>query len=165
MCITIIAALVVGASGCTSTSNNTTSTAMAQDPLLVKFVNETQQQLNTNSSDKVLAWYVTWNNDTNVTAVYTYKNATNATIAVNETLLSFPTTQDATNFLNAFNKTNYILVSTNYTTSETSSGVYYNITGHAPTLYMSYESGTSVNGYLLVQADNLIQIATVTVAS
>jgi len=165
VCITVIAALVVGASGCTSTSNNTASTATTHDPLLEKFINATQQQLNTNSSDKVLAWYVTWNNDTNVTALYTFKSGTNTTIAVNQTVLSFATTQDATNFLNAFNKANYILVSTNYTTSETTSGIYYNATGHTPAVYMSY--AYSGGGYLyeLAQADNIIEMSAATFAS
>ena len=174
VCITLIAALVVGASGCTTTSNtaspspSTSPSSTTHDPLLEKFVNVTQQATYNNASNSVQAWNVTWNNGTSVTILATVISnfsGTSATVSANVTLLSFPTTQDATNFLNAFDKTNYSLTSTNYSSS--GSGDYYNVTGHYPGVYKqySYTEGsalTGIKGYELIQYDNIIQIVKAT---
>jgi len=166
----IVASLSIA--GCTTTTNNTTAnTSPTHDALLEKFVNATKQATYGNASNTVQAWDVTWNNGTSVTILETVKqssNGTNSTVSVNETLLSFSTTQDATNYLNAFDKTNYSLTSTNY--SITGSGDYHNATGHYPSVYKeySYIEGsifTSVKGYELVQLDNIIQMATATATS
>jgi hypothetical protein len=57
--------------------------------------------------------------------------STNVTGNEVSTYTIFPTTQDATNYLNAMNKTAYSLASTTYP----SDGLYKNITGHAPQTY------------------------------
>jgi len=180
VCITLIAALVVGASGCTNISNTNTcntgpgapSTSPTPDPVLEKIVNVTQQHVYGNSSVTVQAWNVTWNNDTSVTILTTVTgsfNGTNATASDNETLLSFPATQDATNFLNAFDKTNYSLTSTNYSSDVSASGTYGNATGHVPSVYKDYSYGEgsiltgSYREYSIAQLDNIIEIAKITI--
>jgi hypothetical protein len=87
-------------------------------------------------------------------------------VDVNSAFMSFPTTQDATNFLNVFNKTNYSLTSTDYASD--TSHIYYNATGHAPSVYKAYTYtegsilGGSVKVHELTQFDNVIQIGTAT---
>jgi outer membrane murein-binding lipoprotein Lpp len=173
MVLVMVASLSVA--GCTSNTNNTatspsSTTASTHDALLEKLVNATQQYVYGNASNTVQAWQVTWNNDTSVTILETVKgnvSGTNLTVSSNGTIMSFPTTQDATNYLNAFDKTNYSLTSTNYT-SDSGSHIYANVTGHVPSVYAdySYTEGSilsSLKVHELIQLDNIIQITTVTV--
>jgi hypothetical protein len=109
---------------------------------------------------------VTWNNDTSVTILGTVEQTTTGTpVAANNTFLSFPTTQDATNYLNAFDKTNYSLTSTDQSDI---SHIYFNATGHAPSIYKEYTStegsilGGSVEVHDVIQYDNIIQVGTAT---
>jgi hypothetical protein len=81
---------------------------------------------------------------------------------------AFPTTQDATNHLNAMNKTAYRLASTKC--GNASSGApraYQNATGHAAQICKDYERsvGTSSSSldyrmYIIYQLDNLLIEAT-----
>jgi hypothetical protein len=93
-------------------------------------------------------------------------NTTAATERVNFVVVvtAFPTTQDATNYLNTMNKTAYNLTSTKC--GNTSGGApyaYLNATGHAPQICKDYEreTGTSSSSldyrkYVTYQLDNLI---------
>ena len=81
------------------------------------------------------------------------------------TYIIFPTTQEATQYLNAMTKTNYSLASTIYTGGTT--GAYYNVTGHAPTVYKDYSwnegNPLNISEYKLhdiQQFDNIIAIST-----
>jgi hypothetical protein len=168
MVLVMVASLSVA--GCTSNTNNTaTSPSSTHDALLEKLVNATKQYVYGNASNTVQAWDVTWNNGTSVTILETVKgnfSGTNLTASSNATVISFPTTQDATNYLNAFDKTNYSLTSTNYT-SDSSSHAYFNITGHNPSVYMdySYTEGSilsSMKLHEIIQTDNIIELTTVT---
>lgn len=158
-------------SGCTSNTNNTASspTPQAHDALLEKVLESLKQDTYGNASNTVHVWDMTWNNDTNVTVLSTLTQkssgniSVNATISANETFLSFPTTQDATNIVNAFDKTNYSLTSTDYKT-DTTSNAYYNATGHYPSVYKDYTYtegsilGGSVKVYAITQIDNIVSV-------
>jgi hypothetical protein len=160
--------------GCTTSTNNTaTNSSPTRDALLEKFVNATKQEEYGNASNKVQAWDETWNNGTSVTILETVKESSsgfNTTIAGNITIMSFPTPQDATNYLNAFDKTNYSLTSTDYASDATASHIYYNTTGHYPSVYKeySYTEGSILSGsaklHYLTQSDNIIQMLTATIS-
>jgi len=136
----VVASLLVA--GCTtSTTSNTNqspsatpSTATNNATLENYFVihkNRTYE----NKNFSVKAWEVTWTNSTSARLEYTLLNkTTNRTASDISTLMIFPTTQDATTYLNAMNKTAYNLASTIYP----SEGTYLNVTGHAPTVYKQY---------------------------
>jgi hypothetical protein len=92
-----------------------------------------------------------------------FNKTTNATWAYVENWIGFPTPQDATNYLNAMNKTAYSLASTQYERN----GAYYNLTGHAPQIYKYYQwnEGNPFNiseykSHWIWQLDNLIDIGT-----
>jgi hypothetical protein len=153
--------------GCTTTTNNNTATSppTTHDALLEKLVNATKGEVYGNASYAVQGWDVTWNNGTSVTILGTVEQtSTGITVAANSTLMSFSTTREATNYLNAFDKTNYSLTSTDYASD--TSHIYYNATGHAPSVYKAYtytegsilDSG--VNVHELIQYDNVIQMGT-----
>ena len=155
--------------GCTTTTNNNTVTSppMTHDALLEKLVNATKEEVYRNASYTVQTWDVTWNNGTSVTVLGTgEETSTGITAAANSTFMSFPTTQDATNFLNVFNKTNYSLTSTDYASD--TSNIYYNATGHAPSVYKeyTYTEGSVLGGSFkvneLIQFDNVILMGTAT---
>jgi outer membrane murein-binding lipoprotein Lpp len=169
----VITVLVIVASlsvcGCTTTTNNNTATSppTTHDALLEKLVNATKEEVYGNESYAVQAWDVTWNNGTSVTIIGTAEEtSTGITVAANSTLMSFPTTQDATNYLNAFNKTNYSLTSTDYASD--TNHIYYNATGHTPSVYKeyTYTEGSILDGSMkvheLIQYDNIIQMGTAT---
>jgi hypothetical protein len=158
----------LSACGCTTTTNKNTVTSppMMRDALLEKLVNATKEEVYGNASYTVQAWDVTWNNGTSVTILGTVEETTGITVVANSTFMSFPATQDATNFLNVFNKTNYSLTSTDYASD--TSHIYYNATGHAPSVYKEYTYtegsilGGSVKVHELIQFDNVIQMGTAT---
>jgi hypothetical protein len=119
---------------------------------------------NATSSDKNVnftAWEVTWINSTSARIQDASSNkTTNATWGYDHTVIVFPTTQDATNYLNAMNTTNYSLSSTVYPSS---GGAYQNVTGHQPTVYKYYEwnEGNPLNisefrDHNISQLDNVI---------
>ena len=165
--LVMIASLLV--CGCTTTTNNNTATSppTTHDALLEKLVNATKEEVYGNASYTVQSWDVTWNNGTSVTILGTVEEtSTGITAAANSTFMSFPTTQDATNFLNVFNKTNYSLTSTDYASD--TSNIYYNATGHAPSVYKEY---TYTEGIILsvsfkvnklIQFDSVILMGTAT---
>ena len=90
-----------------------------------------------NSSRSVTAYELTWINNTSVHVEYTsFNKTTNSTYNRVQTIMMFPTSQDATNFVAAINKTAYNLASTEYPTL--SAGANGNLTGHAPQIYKVY---------------------------
>jgi hypothetical protein len=174
MVLVMVASLSVA--GCTSNTNNTatspsSTTASTHDALLEKLVNTFKQEESGNASNTVQAWDVTWNNGTSVIVLETLKESSsgiNVTVAANHTFMSFPTTQDATNYLNAFDKTNYSLTSMDYQNSS-STHVYTKATGHDPSVYVeyTYTEGSllagSVTVHELIQYDNVIQMTRATI--
>jgi hypothetical protein len=160
----VVAALLV--SGCTtSTTNQTPSASTAtHDAFLDKFLAAYKDTQYANNSRQIKAWQLDWINSTSARLQYTFvwkpSNYTNATEAHDITFMVFPTSQDATQYLNAMNKTDYSLASTQYIDSP-SGLAYQNVTGHAPQIFKGYWLDV---GYLeakqIVQIDNIINVGT-----
>jgi hypothetical protein len=158
--------------GCTNSTNNpaTSPTPQAHDPTLEKLIDAYKQEINGNQSTTISAWNVTWNNATSANILFTFDTSGNssfgltATVSVNDTVRSFPTTQDATSFLTAFDKANYSFRNTDYT-SDPTSNTYHNATGHYPSVYKAYSYtergilGASEKVYAVTQYDNVINVA------
>jgi hypothetical protein len=158
--------------GCTNSTNNpgTSPAPQAHDPTLEKLIDAYKQEINGNQSTTVSTWDVTWNNATSANILFTFETSSNgsfgltATVSVNDTVRSFPTTQDAKSFLTAFDKANYSLRSTDYT-SDPTRNAYYNATGYYPSVYKAYSYtergilGASEKVYAVTQYDNVINVA------
>lgn len=169
--LAMIASLSVA--GCTSSVSNQSggqaspSVTSQHNATLERFANALRQDAYGNPSNTVRTWDVTWNNDTNVTVLFdilasgTGNASANGTSSGTNTMLIFPTTQDATNFLDAFNKTDYHAGYADYKSSSTSSD-YYNATGHYPSVYKDYTyingsiSSGSAKAYVIEQFDNIV---------
>ena len=165
----VVASLLVA--GCTtSTTSNTnqtpTSSTATHDAFLEKYLASYKSQQYNNTNLSVKAWDVTWTNSTSARIQDTFFNkSVNRTVTIDETFSVFPTSQDATNYLNTMNKTAYSLASTVYDAG--TSGIHYKATGHAPQIYKNYEwnEGNPFNlseykQHVITQADNVIRIAT-----
>ena len=159
----VVASLSVA--GCTNNTTNTATSpsAQAHDATLEKYVNVTKQAEYGNKTKEILAWLVTWNNDSSVTILETVKNRTdNSSVSGNTTLINFQSNQDATNYLNAFDKSNYSLISTSFKTSD--APTLKNVTGHVPSVYAEYIKiegsifDLTYKATLLMQYDNIIAI-------
>jgi len=162
----VVASLLVA--GCTTSTNNQTSSASAtpstatHDTFLEKFLAAYKDTQYSNKSRQIKAYEVEWINGTSArlqhTFVYKPSNYTNYTDALDTTFIVFPTTQDATNYVNAMNKTAYSLASTQYTDSP-GGLAYQNVTGHAPQIFKAYQQNV---GYLemkeIHQADNIVYV-------
>jgi len=167
--VLIVASILMA--GCTiSTTNNTNQTPSAtpntatHDAFLEKYLATYKNTSYANKNTSVKAWEVTWINSTSARLRWTvFAKSTNGTYNYQETYLVFPTTQDATNYLTAFNKTAYSLVNTIYP----SGGAYQNFTGHAPQIYKLYQwnEGNPINiseytYHQISQIDNIIIVTT-----
>lgn len=141
--------------------NNTPT--QEHDATLQKFVNVTKQADYSNETREILAWLVTWNNDSSVSILETAVNRSdNSSASYNNTLSIFESTQSATNYLNGLDKSNYNLTSTNFKTSD--APILKNITGSDPNVYVQWvkTEGSILNGTykvtVLMQYDNIIAI-------
>ena len=170
--ITVLLIVVVSlfAAGCTTnTTSNTNQTPSAStathDASLESYLAGAKNEAYAQKTWNVKAWEVTWINSTSARLENTNLNTTtNATFNEVSTYTIFPTTQDATNYLNAINKTAYSLASTTYP----SSGTYKNITGHAPQTYKYYQwnegNPSNISEYklhLIVQFDNIVKMGVI----
>jgi len=164
--------------GCTTT-NNTNQTPSAtlsaisgavastatQHDALEKFIAAYKNASSSDSSRQITAWKLEWVNSSSAHLQWTSVDKTsNHTLDYDVTYMVFPTSQDATNYLIAMNKTAYNLSSTEYP----SGGVYQNVTGHAPQIYKGYvyEEQTPSNisenkRYEIQQLDNIVFVSTV----
>jgi hypothetical protein len=152
----VIASLLVV--GCTnSTTNQTPSASTAtHDAFLENYLAGVKNSFSDNNLT-AKAWEVTWINSTSAHVEYTiFNKSTNGTGNHVVTYTVFPTTQDATNYLNAMNKTAYSLVSTD----NSSTIIYQKITGHAPQIYKYYVWNEGNQNHGIMQFDNLIKIET-----
>jgi hypothetical protein len=170
--IVLVMVALLSIAGCTSRTNNPTTSPppQAHDPILEKLIDAYKQEINGNQSTTVSTWNVSWNNATSANILFTFETSGNgsfglaATVSVNDTVRSFPTTQDATSFLTTFDKANYSLKSTDYT-SDPTSNAYYNATGHYPSVYNAYSYtergilGASEKVYAVTQYNNVINVA------
>jgi hypothetical protein len=164
----VVASLLVA--GCFSTPSDTHQTPSASAATHDAFLENYMAGLkNVSYADKnytYKAWDVTWINSTAVRLEETYLNkSTNTTANLVATYLIFPTTQDATNYVNAMNKTAYSLANTVYSTT---GGGYQQITGHAPQTFKYYEwnEGNPFNiseykQHGIQQFDNIVKTSTI----
>ena len=162
----VLASLLV--SGCITNNTNQTPSATpstaTHDAFLEKYLAAFKNNFTSRGSLNFKVWELTWTNSTSARLQYTYLNTTtNVTWSYDDTLMVFPTSQDATNYLNSMNKTAYSLASTKYT----SGGAYQNVTGHVPEIYKYYawNEGNPFNiseykGHGIEQLDNIIWIST-----
>jgi hypothetical protein len=149
-----------------ATSNATSSAATTHDAFFEKYLAVYKNMTYANSSRSVTKWELTWINNTSVHVEYTsFNKTTNSTYNRVQTIMMFPTSQDATNFVNAINKTAYVLASTQY--PSLTAGAYGNLTGHAPQIYKVYvwQEGnqTDISAYTyheIKQVDNIVFITT-----
>jgi hypothetical protein len=154
----VVASLLVA--GCTtSTTTNTNQTPSAttstatHDALLEKYI--AADKNDSSSVGNVTVWEVTWTNGTSAHVDFIIKAQT-ATVTGNETFIAFPTTQDATQYLNAMNKTGYNLTSAEFSGS---GGPYQNSTGHAPQVYKYYSMSEGQTLHGIRQEDNIITVS------
>jgi outer membrane murein-binding lipoprotein Lpp len=160
----VVASLLVA--GCTtSTTSNTNNTPSAttstatHNATLEKYLSTYKNASYAEKNFSVKAWEVTWINSTSANLEYAFLNKTvNRTVSHVVTWTVFPTTQDATNYLNAMNKTAYSLSSTTY-----EGVIYKNVTGHAPAVYKDYVwnegnpfSISEYKNHEISQLDNII---------
>jgi hypothetical protein len=160
----------VGAAGCVDSNRNSTQNpttnqeqGLGHNATLERFVNITKQSEYGNKSKEVVAWLVTWNNDSSVTILETVKNRTdNSSASSNSTLISFPSTEDATNYMNGLDKSDFSLISTSYKTSDAPTLT--NVTEHVPSVYTEYVKtegsifDLTFKATMLMQYDNIIGI-------
>ena len=167
----VIASLLVA--GCFSTPSDTHQTPSASatlstathDAFLEKHVAAFKNTTTSDNNVNFTAWEVTWINSTSARIQDTSTNkTTNATWSYVRTFIVLPTTQDATNYLNAMKTANYSLSSTVY---RSSGGAYRSVIGNAPTVYKYYEwnEGNPLNisefrDHNIIQTDNIISIET-----
>jgi hypothetical protein len=111
------------------------------------------------------AWNVIWNNDNSVTITSTLINNQNKSAVVsNETLLMFPTTQDATNYLNTLDLSKYTSENMNYIRP---TPFIYAISNQPMSQTVQYwlylESSNPLKSYEIYRYDNLIQFVAISV--
>jgi thiol-disulfide isomerase/thioredoxin len=138
--------------------------ATQHDAFLEKLLAAVKNNAYSNSNASVKAWELTWINSTSARLQATERDKpSNYTWNHDITYVVFPTSQDATNYLNAMNKTAYSLYST-----ETPNGtVYQNVTGYAPQIYKQYtwNEGNPSNisefkGHVITQINNVLVVDT-----
>jgi len=137
------------------------SAATQHDAFLETFLAQYKDEVYSNSSFNVTAWDLEWLYSTSARLEYTYLCQTTSYNYV-QTYVVFPTTQDATGYLNAMNKTEYSLVSTQYPAG----GAYEKASGHAPELYKHYVwtegNPSNISEYRLHFIDQVDRIVVVT---
>jgi type IV pilus biogenesis protein CpaD/CtpE len=165
----VVSLLVAGCTTSNTSTTNQTSTpsTATHDAFLEKYLAEYKNGTSKNYTIK--AWEVTWVNSTTARIVWADVNkTTNNTVSRVTTVMAFPTTQAATSYFNAMNRTAYSIASTQYP----SGGAYQRVAGHAPTVYKDYvwNEGDPANISVFVyhdiqQIDNLIITYTAKVLS
>jgi hypothetical protein len=162
----VVASLLVA--GCTtSTTSNTNQTptpsTATHDAFLEKYLAAYKDTQYSNKSRQIKAYELEWINGTSARLQNTFfvqvSNYSNTTSAHDITFTVFPTSQDATNYLNAMNKTAYSLQSTIYTDSP-GGLAYKNVTGNAPQIFKSYRLNEFTQSKEILQADNIVWVAT-----
>ena len=168
--ITALVLVVCTIAGCTTTNNtnqtpSTASSAATQhDASLENMLATLKGREYANSGRDIKAWDLQWINSTSAHLQWTWVvKSSNYTYSSEITYTVFPTTEEATNYLNTLNKTAYTLNST----QPPSGGLYQNATGHAPQLFKQYVwnegNQSNVSEYRfhqIEQADNFALVQT-----
>jgi len=160
----VVASLLV--SGCTTSTTNQTPSASAatHNASLESYLAGVKNVSYADKDTSYKAWEVTWINSTSARLEDTSLNKSlNTTWNEVATYTIFPTTQDATNYLNTLNKTAYSLASTD----PSDATGYQSVTGHAPQTYIYYQwnEGNQFNiseykAHAILQFDNIVKIVT-----
>lgn len=148
--------------------NNTSSTppqAAQHDALLERYLTA-YQQIYKDDHETIDAWEVTWNNSTTADITFSgpqYPDHPGSMMFGGSVkVVHFASVDDATNYLNSFNKTYYDNNNTVYKKgSDWPADAYTNVTGHAPSVYKHYyRSGgsttTSVGAEEIYQYDTFV---------
>jgi hypothetical protein len=163
----VVLSLVVAASLVAGCSISTTT--QTHDAFLDKFLSAFKNETNADPDYSTKAWDVTWINGTSARVEYTAEDSlTGDTYNLVMTITAFPTTQDATNYLAAMNKTDYTLVSTRCT-GGTGGAAYQEAAGHAPQICKDYQrleegDSSSISEYRefhIFQMENLVMVSTI----
>jgi hypothetical protein len=139
------------------------ATPSGHNPVLEQTVILSENNKNKLMGYTLESWNVIWHSDNSVTMLSTIiTNGTNSTASDNETLIAFPTTQDATNYLNALDLNNYRLMSTTYNTS-LPIAIYPIALGHDPQTFQEWSTPVPLNGpyYMIGQYDNILQFLSI----
>jgi hypothetical protein len=171
--LVVVSLLVTGCTTSTTSNTNQTSSAATSTATHDAFLeNYLAIYKNVSYADKnttIKAWEVTWINSTSARLQIVGRNeSANFTVSAEAIFIVFPTTQDATNYLNVTNKTGaYYLDSTEYSIGSYFGRLYQNVTGHAPTVFKDFtwtegsESDRSTYKFSqLIQIDNLFIVTT-----
>ena len=168
----VVASLsVAGCTTSTTSTNNqtpsasTTSSTATHDAFLEQYLAALKNARYSNNSTSVKACEVTWINSTSARVGWTMLNkATNNTWSYVDTISVLPTSDAATQYLNATNKTAYSLVTTQY---HSGGGAYQDLTGHAPQIYKDYVwnegDPSNISAYTyheIEQLDNIVFVIT-----
>jgi hypothetical protein len=162
--VAIVVLLLVGPSlsvaGCTANNQNSSATPSTtiQDAFLERYLAEYKNAIYAETIENINAWNLTWINSTSA-----HLEWRDGTLNHVETFIKFPTTLEATYYLNAMNLTAYSLCSTQYSAG----GAFQKTAGHAPQTYKDYEwnegSQSNIAEYKyhqITQLDNLLIIST-----
>jgi len=146
----------------TPTPAPTVSSTETRNPVLEIVVNERKLEAESLLGHREINNTVTWNGDNRVTLLAitigsTNQTASEAPLASNETLVAFPTVQDATNYINALDLSNYKQdTSTHNASVQIADPVFFD---HEPQIWYHFyyvinsETSVEVNQY-----DNVVQI-------
>jgi hypothetical protein len=162
--IVLVMVASLSIAGCITNNSNqtpsaTSSAAIQHDAFLETYLAAYKNVIYASNSTHVKAWELDWINSTSARLQLTELNkSTNATLAWDAIFKVFPTTQDATNYVNTMNLTAYSLASTEYP----SGGAYQNVTGHAPQIYKAYVSNEINRVHWIEQLDNIVCVYTTT---
>jgi hypothetical protein len=158
--VSLVAASLLVA-GCT--------TPTTRDAVLERYLAAYKDIQDAITNYSVTAWKVNWLNGTSARLHVTTNNGPMAEGHRDATFIIFPTTQDATNYLNAMDKTAYNPTATDINSTQyASGGPYETATGHPPQVYRVYEwdpDPSQFTIHYIAQEDNIISIGTVSVRS
>jgi hypothetical protein len=130
----VVAALSVA--GCTASDISQSSPSKGKhDAFLENYLETYKNSFDSDPRLNVKAWELTWINSTSAQLEVTcLSKTTNTTVNFVETLIVFPSTKNAANYLDEVNKTAYSLATTQYPNG----GIYQLATGNVPQVYRDY---------------------------
>ncbi len=150
--ISLVMIALLSVAGCRSPTTNTgtspsPSSSAPLDSQLAQYMEVFNQTFKESHPTNFTAYRVMWNNSTAVQIqdAFTYhppnSNTTNMTYNETATIIKFSSVDDASKYVNS-HTSGYRLTSATYHQN----GSYQRVTGHAPTVYAAYDTGTGVAG-------------------
>jgi hypothetical protein len=154
-----IALIILVAAVATNLAPRVTPSTVTRDAFLEKYLAALKNSLYTDKNYSYSVWEVTWINSTSARLEMTAREISTATAyTVVTTYTVLPTTQDATDYLNAMDKTAYSLHGTQCSSSSSPVRAFLAATGHAPQICTDYMRSVGDNEYYIDQVDNLIAV-------